>query len=88
MRHTPGPWAVNPTGDIGPWYVGTQDEGIADCDLGFCGAEEFEANARLIAAAPDLLEACERLMRDYPDKSNSTAIEAIRAAIAKATETP
>jgi hypothetical protein len=56
-QHTPGPWFVDPTGDIGFWFVGDRDGGIADCDPGDRDIYECEANARLIAAAPDLLEA-------------------------------
>lgn len=54
-QHTPGPWLVDPTGDIGPWIVGNDTDFIADCN---CDNEidddVTEANARLIAAAPDL----------------------------------
>jgi hypothetical protein len=52
--------------------------------------EEMMSNARLIAAAPELLAACEALLRLYgPDgdfASNATkTYDAARAAIAKAT---
>ena len=48
--HTPGPWEVLPESDSheGPL--------IAECDLQSDEAQN-RANARLIAAAPDLLEA-------------------------------
>ena len=50
--------------------------------------EEAEANARLIAAAPDLLEACQDLWCAFSDTDDpvlrTIAIKA-RAAIAKAT---
>lgn len=54
--------------------------------------EEAKANARLIAAAPELLAACNLAMQFwYSDQPNDTAESvaakhAIRAAIAKATE--
>lgn len=47
-----------------------------------------EADARLIAAAPDLLDACEELLiylADWDDPDNETCVKA-RAAIAKAKE--
>ncbi len=52
------------------------------------------ANARLIAAAPDLLEACQALLLDInkgnigPVSSCKPSVVAARAAIAKATTTP
>lgn len=58
--------------------------------------EEALANAKLISAAPNLLEALEEIANDYADRfdlnSESTnhgikyAIQQARAAIAKATE--
>lgn len=51
-KHTPGPWNVT---------VNYEDEAFSiDDSLGFpiAIALKIEANARLIAAAPDLLEAC------------------------------
>jgi hypothetical protein len=45
-----------------------------------------EANARLIAAAPELLEACKAMIDYYGSASaNVEALTAARAAIAKAT---
>ena len=49
QKYTPGPWTQN--GDI--VFAGSYMSGsIADCST--------EANARLIAAAPEMLEACKR----------------------------
>lgn len=63
--HTPGPWEAgrNPKWDAGRsngWVVRPAGEfphgrWIADC--GYPGEPEREANARLIAAAPEMLEA-------------------------------
>ena len=47
-----------------------------------------ESDARLMAAAPDLLDACEELLiylADWDDPDNETCVKA-RAAIAKAKE--
>ncbi len=83
MSHTPGPWrthlvdstsVVDATGDEVAWMQGAYK---TDSDV-----ERMEANARLIAAAPDLLEALKqvRLHSAMPH----TLREQIEAAIAKA----
>ena len=65
--HTPGPWEVLPESDSheGPLNIVSEYEEkggrasanwIAECDLQSDEAQN-RANARLIAAAPDLLEA-------------------------------
>jgi hypothetical protein len=66
FKHTPGPWKIfYPTvGDCG-FGIDTADEKnsivVMDTEAGIYSAETREedlANAKLIAAAPDLLEAC------------------------------
>ena len=62
-KHTPGPWVFDKAHRVGfivhkknyGYIVGTQDE------EGRYGAIESEANARLISAAPDLLEVLEKV---------------------------
>ena len=89
--HTPGPWEVfeSHTGI----YILDSAEQAAVCRLEWC--LEAEANARLIAAAPDLLAAlkgifehCAMIHRAWGDGSNhkeaDAAIAAGKAAIAKA----
>ena len=89
--HTPGPWMRH---DYRVFREGQQAS-----DLTFVAQTAFnaaqrtstaEANARLIAAAPDLLTACkmalnERMFKDWPEVAT-----ALIAAIAKAegTDTP
>ena len=59
-KHTPGPWQVEfghtqqLSGSV-YWQVHDGSDAIA-CNQ-FCWAGNAEANARLIAAAPDLLDA-------------------------------
>ena len=92
--HTPGPWKVDPNfwGDIetakGELQICTVD---ADGDVGhnFACPEiaEAEANARLIAASPDLLEALERLVDRVTDLGANGFSQEVangKAAIAKA----
>lgn len=93
--HTPGPWkALKATvrGETTEWFVtDDDDEGvavIASCVTDKTG-EPSEANARLIAAAPELLEALEGLcglaeLRPGHLQDYKAAVAAARAAIAKA----
>lgn len=69
-RHTPGPWAINagePTLVYRPGRSESEDEPAIAVTYDVESAERFEwsrdtdeceANAHLIAAAPDLLDAC------------------------------
>ena len=85
-KHTPGPWVAQRGGDIS--FVRTVDGGIIDRIVA------SHANAILIAAAPDLLEALEKLVgscpplgpwdeEDWGSPSND-AMAVAAAAIAKA----
>lgn len=63
--HTPGPWTFRAFGSHGPsgpsaYRIYADDAISYIADLGDYSALD-EANARLIAAAPDLLEALERV---------------------------
>lgn len=58
--HTPGPWAIE-EGDRETHIVGGEAI-LAYCPDWPCAPQEQEANARLIAAAPDLLEALEKIV--------------------------
>ena len=81
--HTPGPWAVNCNRVYGSIGSGAAT-GIADM-LGNCGSTTtVEANAHLIAAAPELLEALKNLIADW-ERVQGRAIpddQEARAAIA------
>ena len=86
-KHTPGPWRTEPAPHRSHWILGSVPVALT--------VEPSEANARLIAAAPDLLAALRdmidryaRAMKDsgvshYPEAM--VEIRSARAAIAKAT---
>lgn len=88
-KHTPGPWRVSTdsrTDEEGLTYVsGLNIESDAGEIVGCEGIEAWkdnaEANARLIASAPDLLEALQWFVLPINNKAHNAA----RAAIAKAT---
>ena len=75
----------------GKWLVmGNQRNGHFDFVLPLAKDEDFQDNARLIAAAPDLLEACKAIMQaevtpnaDVMEISTKTFIRCV-CAIAKA----
>ena len=76
MKHTPGPWKFKPInycgttpvycGDILEKSIGGTGMIIAQCNG---DTETANANARLIAAAPELLEACKEMLK-YIDVCN------------------
>jgi hypothetical protein len=93
-KHTPGPW--NPYFDETYGVLGPDKGRVAIC-MNLKGAhglagrrhgDEVAANARLIAAAPDLLEALqgmESLATDVRRDDPAADLAKARAAIAKAT---
>jgi hypothetical protein len=99
--HTPGPWHLDtmtsPGGkgkpdDVVLTVLSSADEGIAEVFWHWNHVrhqEEDRANARLIAAAPDLLNACldahELLDRVGDARKDRDLIDALAAAIEKAT---
>ena len=107
--HTPGPWEIKLSRDDEGTlcHIGTPDK-IARCGQHVCqingwgfdydADKEQQANARLIAAAPDMLEALEEAIKCGMVPSSSVkdggaarhsrqvaVADMIRAAIAKAT---
>ncbi|MHC3750729.1 hypothetical protein ACYKDZ_17815 [Stutzerimonas stutzeri] len=89
--HTPGPWSFR--GCDGGWAIDFNEDQEQVVDYVY-----EEADARLIAAAPELLEALEDIANDYAERfdmdSQSTnpgmkvVVENARAALAKARGTP
>ncbi len=88
-KHTPGRW-----GELnGEILAGDDDVFICDASegktaTGLLPIDERTANARLIAAAPELLAALEAMFDKYGNKNPKLDCEVLanaRAAIAKAT---
>lgn len=105
-KHTPGPWTVLPEEvdrdyirvrgtRLGERYKVANVPTVTGRGVPAREADETRANARLIAAAPELLEALEvleayvanNIVTDYPTGIDieGTAFQRARAAIAKAT---
>ena len=92
-KYTPGPWFVDRHGAPTVYAESLNGGGMLQ-EVAACGSTEVwthqEANARLIAAAPELLEALQSIVRSLSDQDDEGLIEhaepmiAARAAIAKA----
>lgn len=88
--HTRGPWTVANAVDIRngrtfPFAVDAERTRIANIFATHPDMEhESKANAYLIAAAPELLEACQSILKDGEDWLSEDAAKMLRAAIAKA----
>lgn len=85
QKHTPGPWRI---GDAGQTVYGAKAEGefpkvVADTSKSMTVGER-RANARLIAAAPELLEALRDLQAQCQKWAPTIDQSRARAAIAKA----
>ena len=95
-QHTPAPWAINPSA-FGERYIFPFPGGHTIATVHNSAPNRpGDANARLIAAAPDLLAACQRAWEDQPrclrDRVMASRMDncrcvscALRAAIDKAT---
>ena len=88
-KHTPGPWKAN-FAISGSVYIFGGDRNFVCVFNEWRDEANQEANANLIAAAPDLLEALEELLsmcqrqEDFHDDGDGRMFERASAAIAKA----
>lgn len=89
-KHTPGPWALESWRDEhysligdGKVLLGRLSQHLTDAP-GFIDAK---ANATLIAAAPELLEALERILEHVPKYSASTFDPGTQTAFTLAAQT-
>jgi hypothetical protein len=62
MQHTPGPWGAEYEPEYGVWKVMSYDYFDVAETSPFRSGTEQAANARLLAAAPDLLTALEQFV--------------------------
>lgn len=96
-KHTPGPWELGPVTRSGYRYLNSEawDEFarvVTRMEYDPCESPSGLANAYLIAAAPELLEACKRAMRYAENVGKAEGctfdddgdLPFIKAAIAKA----
>jgi len=90
--HTPGPWVVERADDA--YCIASVGNLVVMPSSGKVKHDNTEADARLISAAPDLLEALEMIVAEADSYTARTGkpvynwLDQARAAIAKARGTP
>lgn len=84
-KHTPAPWTVNPKAKTNIRHGNLT---IANCSSTHDGSREEEeiANAKLIAAAPELLEALQQVRYYMTAHTPEKIFDLVDNAIKKATE--
>lgn len=74
-KHTPGPWSIDQNDKY--IHIIDRNSGIGPCMIPLNGGEMREedvANARLIASAPELLEALDKLVCKLTDMNSKGQI--------------
>jgi hypothetical protein len=61
-KHTPGPWTVRPWFRNKAWIVRADGDGVAELAVALVEGVATSPDARLIAAAPDLYDACKEVL--------------------------
>lgn len=88
-QHTPGPWIHLGLGDIVSKSAPTcSADGYTDVAAVYVtGDDTYNANANLIAAAPELLQVLQKIadMNEYDTSSMGYVVALAKAAITKAT---
>jgi hypothetical protein len=82
MKHTPGPWKIGKSPKGLPYQLSIEPS--IGCAYG--SGDEVKANARLMAAAPDMYEALRAMFDDYA-KDDKTVAAKCYAAFVKAGQT-
>lgn len=85
-KHTPGPWGYLRSSAAGRYIVSAENMPLDICVLSNRdkSQDEINANAELIAAAPDLLDVAEMVLALATIDTPPELIKAATAAIAKA----
>ena len=90
-KHTPGPWVAKrwtTESDVIGWYFVVCGHRLPLSEFESDNPDEVEANAHLIAAAPELLVALRGMVATFAhnfEQGVSPTVDLARAALAKAT---
>jgi len=87
VQPSTGPWRIVGPRSDGKTFIKTDTENLAIAALSFSDNKRGQANAWLIAAAPDLLDALEGVLEwhsDHGEFLSGGELAVVRAAIAKA----
>jgi len=82
-QHTPGPWKVLLDPRYAVYVIGTHSDGDGMYNA-ICFTKKRDANAHLIAAAPDMLEALKEITGNTCKSAHEMNIEIAKRAITKA----
>ena len=92
LKHTPGPWVATQN-EAAAWAITTAGPLVMFvCEVNgpyTPSMDRYEADARLIAAAPDLLAACELVLKrwgcyDFVSVHDAAMVGDVRAAVERA----
>lgn len=97
-KHTPGPWSISTDTECLEYASSRAvEEGVVKYAINsvepfeytiatvVCDVVDGDANARLIASAPDMLEALRKAVKQLEDMGSDGTASGATAAIAKAT---
>ena len=86
-NHTKGQWTVGKTSNFEYMDIDCNGQRITSVYTGIESNPEAEANAKLIAAAPELLEALVRILEDDAENGILSPVDRViaKTAIEKAT---
>lgn len=79
---TPGPWTVQDGTTTGKVVLALGEPKVRR-SVAACGGQRRDANARLIAAAPDLLESLRDFIEPYEHTDNVALFERVGAPLAQ-----
>ena len=85
-KHTPGPWKAHAYTDSGNVYIKEGNQGFAIAQMLDTYPDQMQANARLMAAAPALLEALDWIVYEIVEgcEDKDAILRVAQEAIAKA----
>ncbi len=85
MTHTPGPWRLGPIHTDGSFAIHAEKSSVVHCKPFSSSFKDATANARLIAAAPEMLKVLQHCALALETAKAPELLKIANAAIALAT---